>query len=199
MTETVVVTAEATPLISPDRMGSGTSVVREADQGPADRPPADPGLRPDQPVRRVDRQRPDAARSITVAGKNNRYNTIQIDGAVNNDLFGLADTGTPGGQADTQPITLDAVQELQLVVSPYDIKQGGFTGGGINAITRSGLERVPRLGLRLDARRGLRRRQARAATRSRGRSPTFNEDQYGARARRADPQGQALLLRSAAR
>ncbi len=69
---------------------------------------------------------------------NNRYNTIQIDGAVNNDLFGLAATGTPGGQTDTQPISLDTIQELQVAVSPYDIKQGGFTGGAINAITRSG-------------------------------------------------------------
>ena len=73
-----------------------------------------------------------------MAGKNNLYTTILIDGAVNNDLFGLADTGTPGGQADTQPINLDSIQELQLVVSPYDVRQGGFTGGGINAITRSG-------------------------------------------------------------
>jgi hypothetical protein len=76
--------------------------------------------------------------SITVAGRNNRYNNIQIDGSVNNDLFGLADTGTPGGQADTTPISLDAIQELQLVVSAYDVRQGGFSGGSVNAITRSG-------------------------------------------------------------
>ncbi|MBW3563806.1 MAG: carboxypeptidase regulatory-like domain-containing protein [Acidobacteria bacterium] len=79
-----------------------------------------------------------SATSMSVAGRNNRYNTIQIDGSVNNDLFGLAATGTPGGQADTQPISLDAIQELQLVVSPYDVRQSGFTGGGINAVTRSG-------------------------------------------------------------
>ena len=79
-----------------------------------------------------------SATRVTVAGRNNRFNTIQIDGAVNNDLFGLADTGTPGGQADTQPISLDAIQQLQLVVSPYDVRQAGFTGGGINAVTRSG-------------------------------------------------------------
>jgi outer membrane receptor for ferrienterochelin and colicin len=85
----------------------------------------------------VDQQDQSASR-IYVAGRNNRYNTIQIDGAVNNDLFGLADTGTPGGQADANPISLEAIQELQLVVSPYDVRQGGFTGGGINAITRSG-------------------------------------------------------------
>ncbi len=76
--------------------------------------------------------------NISVGGKNNRYNTIQIDGAVNNDLFGLSSTGTPGGQTDTQPISLDTIQELQVAISPYDVKQGGFTGGAINAITRSG-------------------------------------------------------------
>ncbi|MBP6716188.1 MAG: TonB-dependent receptor [Acidobacteria bacterium] len=76
--------------------------------------------------------------AVSVAGRNARYNSIQIDGAANNDLFGLAETGTPGGQTDTQPISLDAIQEIQLVVSPYDVRQGGFSGGGINAITRSG-------------------------------------------------------------
>ena len=76
--------------------------------------------------------------AISVAGRSSRYNNIQIDGAVNNDLFGLADQGTPGGQADTTPISLDAVQELQLVLAPFDVRQGGFSGGGVNAITRSG-------------------------------------------------------------
>src|SRR5262249_56305255 len=75
---------------------------------------------------------------VTVAGKNYRYNSIQIDGAVNNDLFGLSSTGAPGGQAGTNPISLDAVAELQLVIAPYDVRQGGFTGGGVNAVTRSG-------------------------------------------------------------
>ena len=79
--------------------------------------------------------------AVSVAGRNNRYNNVQIDGAVNNDVFGLAASGTPGGQTETQPISLDAIQELQLLVSPYDVRQGGFSGGGINAITRSGTNR----------------------------------------------------------
>jgi carboxypeptidase family protein len=76
--------------------------------------------------------------ALSVAGRNNRYNNVQIDGAVNNDVFGLAPSGTPGGVTEAQPISLDAIQELQLVVSPYDVRQGGFSGGGINAITKSG-------------------------------------------------------------
>jgi hypothetical protein len=79
--------------------------------------------------------------AVSIAGRNNRYNNVQIDGAVNNDVFGLAASGTPGGQTETQPISLDAIQELQLLVSPYDVRQGGFSGGGINAITRSGTNR----------------------------------------------------------
>jgi hypothetical protein len=75
---------------------------------------------------------------ISVAGRNNRYNNMQIDGAVNNDVFGLASTGTPGGQTGTQPVSLDAIAEIQLVVSSYDVRQGGFSGGGINAVTKSG-------------------------------------------------------------
>ncbi len=53
-------------------------------------------------------------------------------------MFGLAGTGTPGGQTGTNTISLDAIQEFQVVIAPYDIRLGGFTGGDINAITRSG-------------------------------------------------------------
>src|SRR5262245_39808138 len=79
---------------------------------------------------------------ISIAGRNNRYNNVQIDGAVNNDVYGLSATGAPGGQTGAQPVSLDAIQELQLVVSPYDVRQGGFSGGGINAITKSGANTI---------------------------------------------------------
>lgn len=74
----------------------------------------------------------------SAGGRNNRYNNIQIDGTQYNDLFGLGASGTPGGQVNTTPISLDAIEEFQVVVAPYDIRYSGFTGGGINAITRSG-------------------------------------------------------------
>lgn len=81
----------------------------------------------------------DGSTVLSVAGSSYRTNSIQIDGALNNDLFGLASSGgVPGGGMDTQPIAFDAIQEIQLVVSPYDVRQGGFSGGGINAITKSG-------------------------------------------------------------
>ncbi len=74
----------------------------------------------------------------SAGGRNNRYNNIQIDGAVNNDLFGLAASGTPGGQADARPITLEAIQEFQVNLAPFDVRQGSFTGANINAVTRGG-------------------------------------------------------------
>ncbi len=72
------------------------------------------------------------------AGRSSRFNNIQIDGTAYNDLFGLASSGTPGGQAGTNPISFDAIREFQIVIAPYDVKLAGFTGAGINAITRSG-------------------------------------------------------------
>ncbi|MBN2639085.1 MAG: TonB-dependent receptor [Bacteroidales bacterium] len=75
---------------------------------------------------------------ISIAGSNNRYNSFQIDGMVSNDVFGLAGSGTNGGQTGANPISLDAIQQIQVLISPFDVRQGGFTGGGINAITKSG-------------------------------------------------------------
>ncbi|RYZ85101.1 MAG: hypothetical protein EOP04_16690, partial [Proteobacteria bacterium] len=81
---------------------------------------------------------PTASGGTSFSGSNNRFNNITIDGAVNNDVFGLASSGTPGGQASTQPISLDAIQEIQIALAPYDVSLGNFTGAGVNAITRSG-------------------------------------------------------------
>jgi len=79
---------------------------------------------------------------ITIAGQNNRYNSFYVDGALNNDVFGLAASGTNGGQTSTPPISIDAIDQFQVVISPYDPSLGNFTGGGINAITRSGTNTV---------------------------------------------------------
>ena len=135
--ETVTVEAEADFVINPSRTGPAANVSSE--------------LLETLPT--VSRSLEDFARTspyfspiavnaepgaLSVAGRNNRYNSIQIDGAVNNDLFGLSATGAPAGQTESQPISIDAIEELQLLVAPYDVRQGGFSGGGLNAVTKSG-------------------------------------------------------------
>lgn len=75
---------------------------------------------------------------ISIAGQNNRYNAIYIDGAVNNDVFGLASTGTNGGQTGVNPFSVDAIESFQVNVAPFDVKISGFSGGAISAVTRSG-------------------------------------------------------------
>ena len=79
--------------------------------------------------------------AITIAGQNNRYNNIQIDGGINTDLFAIGSTGAPGGQVLSKPISLEAVQEFQVLVAPFDVRQGNFAGGLVNAITKSGTNR----------------------------------------------------------
>lgn len=76
--------------------------------------------------------------AIQIAGQNNRFNSIYIDGAVNNDVFGLAGSGVNGGQTGVSPISLDAVEQFVVSVAPFDIRQSGFAGGSISAVTRSG-------------------------------------------------------------
>ncbi|MFO7613459.1 MAG: TonB-dependent receptor [Bacteroidales bacterium] len=75
---------------------------------------------------------------ISIAGANNRYNAISIDGAVNNDVFGLASSGTNGGQTGGTPWSMDIIDQFQVQMAPYDVRQSGFNGASINAITRRG-------------------------------------------------------------
>ncbi len=71
------------------------------------------------------------------AGRNGQYNNYSLDGAVFNNPFGL-DAPTPGGQTNSQPISLDAIDQIQVNIAPYDVTQAGFTGAGINTVTKSG-------------------------------------------------------------
>jgi hypothetical protein len=73
-----------------------------------------------------------------IGNQNNRFNNIQIDGIVTQDLFGLGSTGQPGGQAGARSISIEAVKEYQIMAAPYDVRQSGFTGGLINAVTKTG-------------------------------------------------------------
>lgn len=85
------------------------------------------------PVARIDNNG-----AISIAGQNNRFNNISINGAPANDNFGLAASGTNGGQASASPIPVDAIDQFQISTSPFDVRYNGFTGGAVNAVTKSG-------------------------------------------------------------
>lgn len=70
-------------------------------------------------------------------GRNVLYNNFSLDGSIFNNSFGL-DYATPGGQSDAQPVSLDALEQVQVSLAPFDVREGGFTGAGINAVTKSG-------------------------------------------------------------
>lgn len=129
----VVVTAKKTNSLNATRTGAASSFNRSA----IDRTPT-----VDRSLFDIAKLSPQASISsngaVSFAGSNNRYNSFQIDGAVSNDVFGLSSSGTNGGQTGATPISIEAIDALQVVIAPYDVRQSGFTGGGINAITKSG-------------------------------------------------------------
>ena len=69
--------------------------------------------------------------AMSFAGTSNRYNSFMIDGAMNNDVFGLTADGSNGGQAGTQPVSMETIEQIQINVAPFDVRQSGFTGGAI--------------------------------------------------------------------
>ncbi|HEU5219371.1 MAG TPA: carboxypeptidase regulatory-like domain-containing protein, partial [Gemmatimonadales bacterium] len=85
---------------------------------------------------------PQVLSGSSIGGQNNRFNTILIDGGVNNDIFGLSGGGTPGGSAGAKPISLEALQEFQILAAPFDIRQGSFSGGLVNGVTKSGTNEI---------------------------------------------------------
>ncbi|HEX6893302.1 MAG TPA: carboxypeptidase regulatory-like domain-containing protein [Chryseolinea sp.] len=74
------------------------------------------------------------------AGRSNGYNNITVDGGLFNNAFGLS--GSVGGQTNAQPISLDAVDQITTSIAPYDVREGSFTGAGINVVSRSGTNDV---------------------------------------------------------
>ena len=72
---------------------------------------------------------------LAAVGTNNRFNSVMLDGARINDSFGLNASGL---QSFFNPLSIETVEQFSISVSPFDVRQSGFTGAAVNAVTRSG-------------------------------------------------------------
>jgi len=98
----------------------------------------------------ITRVTPQVSKDNSFMGTNFRYNNVTIDGAINNDAIGFSpslggqsgSSGMPGSSTRTNPVSIDAIQDVQVLLAPYDVKIGNFTGGSVNAVTRSGTNEV---------------------------------------------------------
>ncbi len=123
----IVVSSTRNPVMNSDRTGAATNITRETIQ-------ALPTL--NRSFNDYVRLTPQAGSGSSFAGRNGGYNNITIDGALFNNAFGLS--GQVGGQTNAQPISLDAVDQIAVSIAPYDVREGSFTGAGVNVVTRSG-------------------------------------------------------------
>jgi hypothetical protein len=122
--EDIVISATKSDVFNANKTGTATNISKEAiAQLPTIR----------REIGDYTRLTPQASGN-SFAGRDGRYNNLQIDGANFNNGFGLSSEPLPGGGG----LSIDAIEEIQVNVAPYDVRQAGFTGAGINAVTKSG-------------------------------------------------------------
>ena len=126
--EEIAVTAERDRVLSPERTGAATFIS-----------PQQVAVLPSikRSTRDLTRLDPRSDGNFSFAGRNWLYNNVSLDGSYFNNPFGLDDPA-PGGQTNAEPVPYDAVEQVQVSVAPFDIREGGFTGANINTVTKSG-------------------------------------------------------------
>ncbi len=126
--EAVKAAVEEDPVLNPGRTGAGTLID-----------PQNVALLPSikRSTRDLIRVDPRSDGNYAFAGRNWLYNNISLDGSYFNNPFGLDDPA-PGGQTNAEPVPYDAVEQVQVSVAPFDVRQGGFTGANVNTVTKSG-------------------------------------------------------------
>ena len=128
--ETITVVGQSDPVFSSARTGAATAVTREE----LATLPTISGRITD-----ITRLTPQYGGQGTFAGQDNRANNMTVDGSYFNNSFGLGvTTGGIGDRTGVAPISLEAIEQVQVSVAPYDVRQGSFTGAGVNTVTRSG-------------------------------------------------------------
>ena len=127
VTETVTVSATSDTVFSSARTGAATAVNRET---LATLPTV--GGR----IGDFTRLTPQTSGSNSFGGADNRMNNMTVNGAAFNNSFGLG--GQPGDRTNVAPISLEAIEQVQVSIAPYDVRQGNFVGAAVDTVTRSG-------------------------------------------------------------
>lgn len=127
ISETVTVEAGDNEIFSESRTGAATSIST---------PLVESLPTISRRINDFTRLTPQSGGGGTFAGQDNRLNNITVDGSNFNNSFGLG--GQPGDRTGVSPISLDAIEAIQVNVAPYDVRQGNFVGAGVNTVTRSG-------------------------------------------------------------
>ena len=127
VTETVTVTAQSDAVFSSARTGAATAVNRET----LATLPTVRGLISD-----FTRLTPQTSGANSFGGADSRMNNMTVNGAAFNNSFGLG--GQPGERTGVAPISLEAIEQVQVSIAPYDVRQGNFVGASVDTITRSG-------------------------------------------------------------
>ncbi|HXY69060.1 MAG TPA: carboxypeptidase regulatory-like domain-containing protein [Gemmatimonadales bacterium] len=128
--EPITVTGQADPIFSSARTGSATAVPTAAIQQ------LPTVTRRVEDLLRLTPQYENGTNGYSFAGQNNLLNNMTIDGSYFNNSFGLA--GEPGDRTGVPAVSLDALEQVEVNVAPYDVRQGNFVGAGVNMVTKSG-------------------------------------------------------------